>query len=62
MIHLCGPASAKAFVHRGFHLIAGERCGEHDVATYPVLCSNGHCKKVAVALPKNHMNGGYCVD
>jgi hypothetical protein len=34
MIHLCGPASAKAFVHRGFHLIAGERCGEHDVATY----------------------------
>jgi hypothetical protein len=34
MIHLCGPTSAKAFAHRGFHLIAGERCGEHDVATY----------------------------
>ena len=34
MIDLCGPASAKAFVCRGFHLIAGERCGEHDVAIY----------------------------
>jgi hypothetical protein len=34
IIHLCGAASAKAFAHRGFHLIAGERCGEHDVATY----------------------------
>jgi hypothetical protein len=26
--------NAKALVHRGFRLIAGERCGEHDVATY----------------------------
>jgi len=34
MIHLCGAASAKAFARRGFHLIAGERCGDHDVATY----------------------------
>jgi hypothetical protein len=34
MIHLCGATSAKAFAHRGFHLIAGERCGEHDVAAY----------------------------
>ena len=32
--HLCGASSAKAFARRGFHLIAGERCGEHDVATY----------------------------
>jgi hypothetical protein len=34
VIHLCGAASAKAFAHRGFHLITGERCGEHNVATY----------------------------
>jgi hypothetical protein len=34
MIHLCGATSAKAFAHRGFHLIAGERCGERDVAAY----------------------------
>ena len=34
IIHLCGAASAKAFAHRGFHLIAGKHCGEHDVATY----------------------------
>jgi hypothetical protein len=34
MIHLCGAASAKAFARRGFHLIAGERCDDHDVATY----------------------------
>ena len=34
MIHLCGAASAKAFVRRGFRVIADERCGDHDVATY----------------------------
>jgi hypothetical protein len=34
MIHLCGAGPAKAFARRGFRLIAGERCGDHDVATY----------------------------
>jgi hypothetical protein len=34
VIHLCGASSAKAFAHRGFHPIAGERCGDHEVATY----------------------------
>jgi hypothetical protein len=34
MIQLCGAAPAKAFAHRGFRLIPGERCGEHDAATY----------------------------
>ena len=34
MIHLCGAAAAKAFAQRGFRLVTGERCGEHDVATY----------------------------
>jgi hypothetical protein len=34
VVQLCGAAPAKTFAHRGFHLISGERCGEHDVATY----------------------------
>jgi hypothetical protein len=34
IIHLCGPSPAKAFASRGFLLTAGERCGDHDVATY----------------------------
>ncbi len=34
IIHLCGPGFAKTFVHREFHLLAGERCGDHEVATY----------------------------
>jgi hypothetical protein len=34
MIHLCGAGAAKAFARRGFQLVTGERCGEHDVASY----------------------------
>jgi len=34
IVHLCGAGPARAFARRGFHLIAGERCGDHDVATY----------------------------
>ena len=34
IIHLCGAGPAKEFARRGFHLIARERCGEHEVATY----------------------------
>jgi hypothetical protein len=34
MIHLCGAGAAKAFAQRGFRLVTGERCGEHDIATY----------------------------
>ena len=34
IIHLCGAGPAEAFAHRGFHLVAGERCGDQDVATY----------------------------
>ncbi|MGZ6254163.1 MAG: transglycosylase SLT domain-containing protein [Candidatus Binataceae bacterium] len=32
-IHLCGAGGAAAFVRRGFQA-AGERCGDHSVATY----------------------------
>jgi hypothetical protein len=34
LIHLCGASSAKGFARRGFHLIARERCGDHDVVAY----------------------------
>lgn len=34
IIHLCGPGPAREFARRGFILSGGERCGDHDVATY----------------------------
>ena len=34
IVHLCGAGPAKVFARRGFQLIPGERCGDHDVATY----------------------------
>jgi hypothetical protein len=33
-IHLCGARPARGFVRRGFHVMAGERCGDHLVAAY----------------------------
>jgi hypothetical protein len=33
-IHLCGAGPASAFVHRGFQMMAGERCGDQLVAAY----------------------------
>src|SRR5882757_3783454 len=34
LIHLCGAGRAWVFVRRGFQVMAGERCGDHPVATY----------------------------
>jgi hypothetical protein len=34
VIHLCGPGPATSFARRGFRLMPGERCGDHDVAAY----------------------------
>ena len=34
VVHLCGPGAARAFARRGFAPAAGQRCGDHDVATY----------------------------
>jgi hypothetical protein len=33
-VHLCGRARAAAFARRGFWAMPGERCGDHDLATY----------------------------
>jgi hypothetical protein len=34
VVHLCGRARAAEYARRGFWLVPGERCGEHDVARY----------------------------
>jgi len=34
LVHLCGPGPADAFARSGFALAPGERCGDHDAATY----------------------------
>jgi hypothetical protein len=34
VIHLCGAGPGNAYARRGFRLIAGQRCGGHDVSGY----------------------------
>jgi hypothetical protein len=34
VIHLCGRERGAAFARRGFWVVPGERCGDHDVALY----------------------------
>ncbi len=34
VIHLCGAGAGQAFVRRGFRLVPGQRCGDHDTASY----------------------------
>jgi hypothetical protein len=34
VIHLCGAGPGDAYARRGFRLIAGQRCGDHDVGRY----------------------------
>jgi hypothetical protein len=34
LIHLCGAGAADAFVRRGMHLDADERCGDHSALDY----------------------------
>jgi len=34
VIHLCGAAAGDAYARRGFRLISGQRCGDHDVSDY----------------------------
>ncbi|MFK4523261.1 hypothetical protein ABIF90_001242 [Bradyrhizobium japonicum] len=33
-IHLCGAGPATAYARRHFQMMAGERCGDHLVASY----------------------------
>jgi hypothetical protein len=34
LIHLCGASVGDAYARRRFRLVAGQRCGAHDVAAY----------------------------
>jgi Transglycosylase SLT domain len=34
VIHLCGAGAGDDFARRGFRLMDGQRCGDHDVRTY----------------------------
>jgi hypothetical protein len=34
LIHLCGAGAGDAYARRGFRLLAGQRCGDHDVSRY----------------------------
>jgi hypothetical protein len=34
VIHLCGAGTGDAYARRGFRLIDGQRCGDHDVRVY----------------------------
>jgi hypothetical protein len=34
VIHLCGRERGAAYARRGFWIVPGERCGEHDLAAY----------------------------
>lgn len=34
LIHLCGAGAGDDFARRGFHLLEGQRCGDHEVRAY----------------------------
>jgi hypothetical protein len=34
VIHLCGAGAGDAYARRGFRLLAGQRCRDHDVSRY----------------------------
>ena len=34
VIHLCGAGAGDGYARRGFRLIDGQRCGDHDVRAY----------------------------
>jgi hypothetical protein len=34
VIHLCGAGAGAAYARRGFHMAAGQRCGDHDAGRY----------------------------
>ncbi|WP_424631975.1 transglycosylase SLT domain-containing protein [Bradyrhizobium sp. SYSU BS000235] len=54
LIHLCGARPARAFVRRGFHAMAGERCGDHLVAAY--LAKVNGMKQQFLRLAANNEN------
>jgi phage FluMu protein Com len=53
-IHLCGGGPARAFVRRGFQVMAGERCGDHLVTAY--LAKVNAMKRQFLRLAVNNQN------
>ena len=53
-IHLCGGGPARAFLRRGFQVMAGERCGDHLVTTY--LAKVNAMKRQFSRLAVNNQN------
>jgi hypothetical protein len=53
-IHLCGAGPAWAFARRGFQPMAGERCGDHLVATY--LAKVNAMRRLFLRLAGNGQN------
>jgi hypothetical protein len=53
-IHLCGAGPPTAFAHRGFQMVAGERCGDHLVAAY--VAKVNAMKRQFVSLAANGRN------
>jgi hypothetical protein len=52
VIHLCGAGPATAFARRGFRLMPGERCGDHDVAAYVAQINTMKRKFLSLAVEK----------
>ena len=52
IIHLCGAGPARAFARRSFHLVPGERCGDHDIAAYFVQINAVKQKFLRLAAEK----------
>jgi len=53
-VHLCGAGPARAFVRRGFQVMAGERCGDHLVTPYLVRVNA--LKRQFLRLAVNNQN------
>jgi hypothetical protein len=50
VIHLCGAAAGDDYAGRGFRLISGQRCGDHNVRVY--LAHIDRMKRVFVRLTR----------
>jgi hypothetical protein len=48
VIHLCGAGAGTAYAQRGFRLLAGQRCGDHDPSRY--LAAINALKRRFIAL------------
>jgi len=50
LIHLCGAGAGETYVHRGLRLAPGQRCGDHDAASY--IARVGAMREVFVQLAR----------